>query len=284
MSNAIVDKQNANQDPMAQLLELMSRLREPITGCPWDIEQTYQSIAPSTLEEAYEVVDAIEKQNYSHLKEELGDLLFQVVFYAQLGKEDQHFNFEDIVQTLIDKLVRRHPHVFPDGTLDSRVDLDENGMAKLDQDAVKKQWEDIKREEREEKGEQLLLDDIPVALPAITRAAKIQKRASMVGFDWSDVGEVIGKLEEEIAELKEALEGGHSDHIEDEMGDTLFSVINLSRHLKIEPEKCLRRANNKFEQRFNFIEKSLAKNKRTLDQASVEEMEGLWNEAKKRER
>ena len=284
MSEIIVNKPSAEKQPIEQLLELMSRLREPVTGCPWDIEQTYQSIAPSTLEEAYEVVDAIEKHNYPHLKEELGDLLFQVVFYAQLGKEDRHFTFDDIVQTLVDKLVRRHPHVFPDGTLNSRVDLDEKGVAKLDQDGVKKQWEEIKREEREEKGEQLLLDDIPVALPAITRAAKIQKRAAMVGFDWSDVGEVIEKLEEEIAELKEALVEGHRDHIEDEMGDTLFSVINLSRHLKIEPEKCLRRANNKFEQRFNFIEKSLAEKTKTLDQASAEEMEVLWNEAKKRER
>ncbi|MGI1677366.1 MAG: nucleoside triphosphate pyrophosphohydrolase [Cellvibrionaceae bacterium] len=272
------------QNPIEQLLELMERLRDPIIGCPWDIKQTYQSIAPSTLEEAYEVVDAIEKRNYPHLKEELGDLLFQVVFYSQLGKEDNHFDFNDVVQTLVDKLVRRHPHVFPDGTLNSRASVDENGKLTPDEDAVKKQWEEIKKEEREEKGDKLLLDDIPTALPAITRAAKIQKRAAMVGFDWADVSEVIDKLEEEIAELKEALVTGNANEIEDEMGDTLFSAINLSRHLKIEPEKCLRNANNKFEHRFNYIEKTLAKQEKSLTKSSVEEMEALWSEAKKRER
>ncbi|MGH1472297.1 MAG: nucleoside triphosphate pyrophosphohydrolase [Cellvibrionaceae bacterium] len=273
---------SSSQNPIEQLLELMSRLREPATGCPWDVKQTYQSIAPSTLEEAYEVVDAIEKQNYPHLKEELGDLLFQVVFYAQLGKEDHYFDFNDIVNTLVDKLIRRHPHVFPDGTLNSRVAIDENGKAKLDEQAVKKQWDEIKKEEREEKGEKLLLDDIPVALPAITRATKIQKRASMVGFDWVEVGDVLEKLEEEISELKEALEAGNPKEIEDEMGDTLFSVVNLSRHLNIEPEKCLRQANDKFERRFNDIEKSLLQQNKTLEQSSSEEMERLWNEAKKK--
>lgn len=286
---------NENQQtPVDQLIELMRRLREPDTGCPWDIRQTYKSIAPSTLEEAYEVVDAIEKNDFSHLKEELGDLLFQVVFYAQMGSEDGHFDFNDIAQTLVDKLVRRHPHVFPDGTLNSQIDVsntsqpssDSTGQQStqektaLDEDGVKQQWEAIKKAERKDKGEKLLLDDIPTALPAITRAAKIQKRAAMVGFDWAHVPEVIEKLEEEIAELKEALNSQSRDAIEDEMGDTLFSVVNLSRHLKIEPEACLRRANQKFESRFRFIESTLLKNNQSLEDATVEEMEALWNQAK----
>lgn len=259
------------------LLYLMQRLRDPDSGCPWDIKQSYQSITSSTIEEAYEVVDAIEREDFGHLKEELGDLLFQVIFYSQLGQEDGHFNFSDIVDALTEKLIRRHPHVFPDGTLLSRAD----GEAALANDEeIKHRWEDLKAQERQQKGSSGVLDDVPQALPALSRAAKLQKRAANVGFDWSGVAPVIDKVKEEVGELEQALAEANDESIGEELGDMLFSVVNLVRHLKRDPEHLLRQANAKFTQRFRFIEKSLAQEGMSLEQADRELLETLWNKAK----
>jgi ATP diphosphatase len=272
------------------LLYLMSRLRDPETGCPWDIKQTYQSIVPHTLEEAYEVADAIDKKDYVHLKEELGDLLFQVIFYSQIGKEDKHFDFSDIVDALVSKLVRRHPHVFPTGELRSEIN-----SAPLTDDEISGRWEQIKQQERDDKeAEQVLLkkqstdngllDDIPIALPALQRAEKLQKRAATVGFDWPETIQVLDKIEEEIAELREALIEGDRAHIQDEMGDVLFAMTNLARHINVKSEIALRGTNEKFVRRFSFIESSLKNAGRSLEDASLEEMEELWQAAKKLEK
>lgn len=255
------------------LLYLMARLRDPLTGCPWDIKQDYASIAPSTLEEAYEVVDAIEKQDFVHLKEELGDLLFQVIFYSQLGKEQQRFDFASVVSDLVEKLVRRHPHVFPEGTLASKID----NRLTLPLD-VKARWEAIKQQERDAKGNRGLLADVPLNLPALSRAAKLQKRAASVGFDWQDIAGPIAKVREELLEVEEALAAKDSRAIEEELGDLFFSVVNISRYLKVDPEQALRRANQKFEQRFNYIEEQADG---PLAETSIEVMNALWDKAKK---
>ncbi len=257
---------------ITDLLYLMQRLRDPQTGCPWDITQTYETIAPSTLEEAYEVVDAIENKNFVHLKEELGDLLFQVIFYSQLGKEENRFEFNDVISTLVAKLVRRHPHVFPDGTLQSQIENRKN----LPED-VKARWEEIKQEERAAKGAQGVLADVPLNLPALSRAAKLQKRAASVGFDWDDVQGPIAKVREELAEVETALCEENLPAVEEELGDLLFAVVNVSRYLKIDPEQALRKANLKFSQRFEYIEKNMAK---PLSAANIDEMNHLWDEAK----
>ena len=256
------------------LLTLMARLRDPQTGCHWDIKQDYASIAPSTLEEAYEVVDAIEKQDFVHLKEELGDLLFQVIFYSQLGKEESRFDFAGVVNDLVEKLVRRHPHVFPAGTLASKID----NRHTLPTD-VKARWETIKQQERDAKGAQSLLADVPLNLPALSRAAKLQKRAASVGFDWVDVQGPIAKVREELVEVEAALIAEDNAAIEEELGDLFFAVVNVSRHLKIDPELALRKASQKFENRFNYIETHLNK---PMAEASIEEMTVLWDEAKAR--
>ncbi len=237
------------------LLTLMSRLREPEYGCPWDQVQNYKTIAPSTLEEAYEVVDAIEQGDLKQLREELGDLLFQVIFYSQLGKEDNAFTFSDIVSELTAKLIRRHPHVFPEGTLASRLTapLSDNEQA-ASEAKIKASWEAIKQKERDAKGYQSVLDDIPVNFPAIMRAYKLQKRASSVGFDWHDIAGVYDKMGEELQELQQAQAEADKQAMEDELGDVLFTAVNLSRHLKIDPEKALRHANQKFEKRFRAVE------------------------------
>lgn len=255
------------------LLYLMARLRDPESGCPWDIKQDYASIAPSTLEEAYEVVDAIEKQDFVHLKEELGDLLFQVIFYSQLGKEEQRFDFAGVVSDLVAKLIRRHPHVFPAGTLDSRVD----NRHTLPTD-VKARWEEIKQQERAAKGAQGLLADVPLNLPSLSRAAKLQKRAASVGFDWDDVYGPIAKVREELLEVEAELDSGDQQALEEELGDLLFAVVNIARYQKIDPEQALRRANHKFEQRFHYIEKNAPN---PLSETSIDEMNLLWDEAKR---
>lgn len=254
------------------LLYLMARLRDPETGCPWDITQNYASIAPSTLEEAYEVVDAIEKQDFVHLKEELGDLLFQVIFYSQLGKEEGRFEFAEVVSGLVAKLIRRHPHVFPDGTLHSRVE----NRHTLPTD-VKVRWEAIKQQEREEKGTLGLLADVPLGLPSLSRAAKLQKRAAGVGFDWGDVYGPIAKVREELMEVEAELDSGDNAALEEELGDLLFAVVNIARYQKIDPEQALRIANQKFEQRFHYIEANANK---PLTETSIDEMNRLWDEAK----
>lgn len=260
---------------LTDLLELMARLRDPQSGCPWDIKQSYQTITNSTIEEAYEVVDAIEQGDFDHLKEELGDLLFQVVFYTQLSREDGLFTFEDIVDTLTAKLIRRHPHVFPDGTLESR-----QASTAPDAEAVKRSWEAIKKDERQKKGRSRLLDDVPIALPAIARASKLQKRAASVGFDWLEWRPVVEKVKEELAEFEEAMEQNDDRASEEELGDLMFSVVNLARHCKLDPERTLRKANKKFTERFNFIEDCLNSRGENLQTASSEQMEALWEQAK----
>jgi nucleoside triphosphate diphosphatase len=259
------------------LKQLMARLRDPKTGCPWDREQSYRTIAPSTIEEAYEVADAIERGNFVHLKEELGDLLFQVIFYTQLAAEEQRFTVDEVISDLVVKLIRRHPHVFPENTLDSQVESDRTAEQEAD---IKLRWEALKREERKAKGQGGVLDDIPLNFPALTRAAKLQKRASSVGFDWPSMEGVLEKVEEELAEVKQAIEDKDRRAIQEEFGDLLFAVVNGCRHAKVEPESALRGTNQKFERRFVYIEQELAKRGQTPQDASLELMDALWDEAK----
>ncbi|GAA5523883.1 nucleoside triphosphate pyrophosphohydrolase [Microbulbifer aestuariivivens] len=257
------------------LLFLMAQLRDPQGGCPWDLKQNFASIVPSTIEEAYEVAEAIDAEDFEHLREELGDLLFQVIFYAQLGREAGHFDFPRIVDTLVRKLVRRHPHVFPSGELrgDNRADA-------IDEAQVKKNWEAIKAEERRAKGEAGTLAGVAVGLPALTRAGKLQKRAAGVGFDWPSVDGALAKIEEEVAELREAIAAGDAPHIEEELGDLLFSCVNAARHLRVEPESALRGCNRKFERRFTAVEQELRRQGLQPGDASLDELEQLWNLAK----
>lgn len=265
------------------LLHLMARLRDPQFGCPWDLKQTYASIVPHTLEEAYEVADAIEQGDLDHLKGELGDLLFQVVFYAQLAKEEGRFEFDDVIDGITRKLLRRHPHVFPTCELYAPAET-----PRLTDEQVNLRWDEIKAEERAEKAgvpEQLsLLDDVPRALPALSRAAKLQKRAAQVGFDWPAALPVVDKVREELDEILEAMVDNDAEGIAEEVGDLLFSVVNLARHLKVDPETALRSANSKFDRRFRFIEQALRHLQRPIEACSLEEMDALWGEAKRQEK
>lgn len=265
------------------LLHLMARLRDPQHGCPWDLRQDYASIVPHTLEEAYEVADTIARRDFPQLRDELGDLLFQVVYYSQLGREDGHFDFAQVVDGITRKLVRRHPHVFPDGDLHGPLDL-----PRLDEATIKRRWEEIKAEERAEKAaapEQLsLLDDVPAALPALSRAAKLQKRAANVGFDWADATPVVAKIQEELEEVREAMANGQAAQVAEEVGDLLFVMVNLARHLQVDAEDALRQANAKFERRFRFIEEALKAQDRSPQEASLEEMDALWDAAKVEEK
>lgn len=265
------------------LLQLMARLRHPEHGCPWDLKQNYASIVPYTLEEAYEVADAIERGDFDHLPGELGDLLFQVVYYSQLAAEEGRFGFAEVVDGITAKLIRRHPHVFPDGDLYAAPDAQ-----KLEEAAVKQRWEELKAEERAARAaapEQLsLLDDVPQALPALSRAAKLQKRAAQVGFDWPEALPVLDKVREELDEVLEAMSENDPQAIAEELGDLLFVVVNLARHLKVEPEAALRAANGKFERRFRFIEQALRDAGRPIENCSLDELDALWGEAKKQEK
>lgn len=270
---------------------LMARLRDPETGCPWDTRQSYKTIVPHTLEEAYEVADAIEREDFSHLKDELGDLLFQVIFYAQIGREDGYFDFDSVVDHLVQKLLRRHPHVFPEGTLESRIDPDN----RPDEAWIKESWERIKAEERALKPAQdpdasaSRLDGIARTLPAMVRAQKLQKRAARHGFDWPDIGPVFDKLYEEIGELKEAWDAaqagvGDPDAIEDELGDLMFVCVNLARFVKVNPEQALNRTSHKFDARFRAIERVLEREGRNMDDVSLEGLEAVWQAVKGVER
>ena len=252
---------------------LMQRLRDPEDGCPWDQKQDFNSIAPFTVEEVYEVVDAIEAGNFAHLSEELGDLLFQVVFYSQMAEEQSLFDFEKVVTAIVSKLIVRHPHVFPEGHLQSRA-----GDTATDETRIKARWEEIKQQERNAKGMGGVLDDVPRALPALMRAQKLQKRAASVGFDWPDISGVVNKIEEELAECRQALASGERSAIEEELGDLMFSCVNLARHLGVDAEQCLRRGNDKFQQRFEIME-ALADGA-GLDAMSIEALEALWQKAK----
>jgi ATP diphosphatase len=265
---------------MEELLEIMRMLRDPEYGCPWDRKQTFRTIVPHTLEEAYEVADTIEREDYDHLANELGDLLFQVVFYTQLGKEQGLFTFEDVVKEITQKILTRHPHVFPRATMASFGE-----QAGITAEQVAGNWEAIKQAERADKAvaEPSLLDDIPMSLPALSRAAKIQKRAARGGFDWPDITGVFDKLREEIAELEEAADGGSQAHIEEELGDVFFSLINLSRHLHVEPESCLREGNRKFERRFRALETHASAQGRALKDMTLAELETAWQSVKRDE-
>jgi ATP diphosphatase len=258
--------------PIDRLKEIMVRLRDPNGGCPWDIEQTFQTIAPYTIEEAYEVADAIERGDMNELKNELGDLLFQVVFHSRMAEEQGLFLFDDVALAMEDKLIRRHPHVF------GEEDAQHSGPAQ------KLRWEEIKAAERAAKAQHGVLDDVPVGMPALHRAAKLTKRAARVGFDWPSTDEVFDKLHEEVAELRAEIAAGDLTKAQEEVGDLLFVVANLARKLGVEPEEALRTTNAKFVRRFHFIEAELAKDGRTPDQSDLAEMDGLWDAAKVAER
>lgn len=255
------------------LKTLMARLRDPQDGCPWDLKQTYRTIVPHTLEEVYEVIDTIEREDYSHLREELGDLLFQVVFYAQIATDEARFTLDDVIHDLVAKLIYRHPHVFPDGTLNSRA-----GDTSLSPAGVENQWEALKAKEKQ--GRQTVLSDIPMALPGLLRAKKLQSRAAKVGFDWPDIQGVIDKADEELDELKEALQVGERDAIEDELGDLLFVLANLARHKGIDPEQAIRSTNAKFERRFGRVERLVNQSGRHWAEFSLDELDGYWQKAK----
>ena len=262
-----------SSSPIQRLLEIMAQLRHPTEGCPWDREQDFTTIAPYTIEEAYEVAEAIREDDMAALKDELGDLLFQVVFHAQMAQESGMFSFDDVVEAVSSKMERRHPHVFGDVTIDSA-------------DAQTVHWEALKAKERASNGnEGSELDHIPTALPALARAAKLQKRAARVGFDWPEAAQVLDKLEEEISELRHALETPEeTDHVAEEAGDLLFACVNLARHLELDAETALRDANAKFTRRFRAIESALAEQGRRPEDATLEEMDELWERAKEAER
>jgi len=260
------------KEPLARLLAVMAWLRDRQHGCPWDIDQTFRTIAPYTIEEAYEVADAIERDDLPALKEELGDLLLQVVYHSQMASEAKAFDFDDVAAAIADKMVDRHPHVFGD-------------LKIADADAQTVSWEARKAAERAQKGGPEpagALDEVARALPALLRAEKIQKRAARVGFDWKETAPVIDKIEEELGELRVELAAGTIDpeRVIDELGDVLFAVANLARHCKVDPEAALRGTNDKFERRFRFIETRLAEQGRKPADATLEEMETLWQEAK----
>ncbi|SEI91629.1 ATP diphosphatase [Allopseudospirillum japonicum] len=264
---------------LQDLFTLMQHLRDPEGGCPWDQAQNFLSLSSHTLEEAYEVVDAIERQDWPHLQEELGDLLFQVIFYAQLGQEGVQgadFSFAQIVDTLVQKMLRRHPHVFPDGTLASA-----QHATSLSEAQVHQHWETLKAQEKPQaKG---LLADIPLALPGLTRAAKIQKKAARVGFDWPDIQGALAKVYEELQELEQALATENLTEAQQEYGDLLFACTNLSRFLQQDPEAALRRTQAKFSQRFAYIETQLQTRGLSFAQVSLEQMDAWWEEAKLQE-
>lgn len=260
---------------LSRLLEIMAKLRDPDDGCPWDVEQTFATIAPYTIEEAYEVADAIERGDMHGLKDELGDLLLQVVFHARMAQEDNLFDFDDVAAAISDKMVRRHPHVY--------------AGAPRDPANLRDTWNTIKAQERAEKAgnerrQAGVLDDVPRALPALARAEKLQDRAARVGFDWPEAAQVLDKIREEADEVEEAIEDGASqEHVAEEIGDLLFAVANLARHLDVDPEAALTAGNAKFIRRFERIEALLAAQNRTPGQASLDEMEALWQQAKREE-
>ena len=255
-------------DPMQRLLVIMAALRDPDTGCPWDIEQDFGTIAPYTIEEAYEVADAVERADWTDLRGELGDLLLQVVFHAQIAADRDLFSFADVAHDISTKMIDRHPHVF--------------GTESRDKSAAQqtRDWETIKAAERAEKAQTGTLDGVAVGLPSLLRAVKLQKRAARVGFDWPETAQVLDKINEEVEELREAARSQSQDKVEEEFGDLLFVMANLARHMKIDPEAALRAANAKFTRRFERIEALLARKDRTPEEASLDEMDRLWDKAK----
>ncbi len=267
MSDPIFD----TPDGWPRLIEVMRRLRDPVSGCPWDIEQTFQTIAPYTIEEAYEVADAIEREAWAELKGELGDLLLQVIYHGQIAAEAGHFDTESVAREVTTKMVDRHPHVFGD----------ESNAKSADQQT--RDWEVAKAAERERKGETRTLDGVALGLPALLRALKLQKRLARVGFDWGAADPILDKIDEEIAELQEARAKGDADATEAEFGDLLFVLVNLARHWGIDPEAALRRTNAKVEHRFARIEDRLAAAGSSPEEATLEEMDALWTAVKAEE-
>lgn len=275
------DVSRKDAGPMARLIEIMTALRTPGSGCPWDLEQTFKTIAPYTIEEAYEVADAIARDDMLDLKEELGDLLLQVVYHARLAEEQGAFTFADVAEAIGTKMIRRHPHVF--GSAEARA-----------AGAAKDFWERAKARERQERSTRgdperpdaapSLLDRVPLPLPALTRAAKLQHEAAKAGFNWPSLGPVFAKMKEELAELEDSIAGGERTDIEEEYGDLLFVLANMARHLEIDPEASLRRANQKFVRRFRRIEEMLHARGKSPAQSDLAEMDALWNQAKAEER
>jgi len=258
--------------PIDRLLAIMAHLRDPDGGCPWDVEQTFATIAPYTVEEAYEVADAIERGDLTDLKEELGDLLLQVVFHSRMAEEQGAFDFDAVAQAINDKMIRRHPHVFGAETYGSLAEQKEG-------------WEQLKAAERQDKGRtESLLDDVPAGLPALTRAVKLSKRAAGVGFVWPSAKEVLDKLDEEVAELKAEIAAGDVEKARQEMGDVLFVVANLARTLDVDPEDALRSTNAKFTRRFRYIEARLAERGKTPAQSDLAEMDALWDEVRAKDK
>ena len=256
---------------MQKLLDIMRRLRDPETGCPWDLEQDFASIAPHTIEEAYEVADAIQRRQMDQLRDELGDLLFQVAFHARMAEEAGHFDFADVVDSICGKMLRRHPHVFADAKIASS-------------EAQTRAWEAMKSEERRNKGEHSLMDDVPVGMAELQRSMKLQRRAAEVGFDWPNAAPVFEKILEELQELHDEIQAGDPDRLEDEMGDLLFACTNLTRQLKLDPARALRRANQKFETRFRLLEEKARGRGCALADMDLDGMEELWQQVKRESR
>jgi MazG family protein len=252
------------------LLDIMRQLRDPDSGCPWDLRQNFHSIVPYTIEETYELADAIAAEDFAQIHDELGDVLFQVVFYSQMAKEQGLFSFDDVVNGISRKLLRRHPHIF--------AKPDERQVSEQE---VKERWEQIKGEERQQKNQVGALDDVPRALPALSRSQKLQKRAASVGFDWSELDAVRGKMDEELGELAEAVSEGDSAAIESEVGDIFLAMVNLARHLGVDAEAALRHANRRFEDRFSLMETAAERDGSQLSEESLERLEERWQAAKR---
>ena len=285
MTNQLAKDFLEKKSAIEKLQEIMAMLRDKVHGCPWDLDQTLVSLIPHTIEEVYEVADAIEKNDIDNIVDELGDLLFQVIFYAQIGNEEKIFNFEDVANAIVRKLLRRHPHVFPTG------DAKSFGRGKkISSDEVVTNWESIKLEEKKEKLEESnsesarsVFDNLPGALPALQKSVKLQKLAGKVGFDWPDTSDVFVKLKEEIVELEEAIGKSNKQEIESEFGDVLFTAVNMARHLNVDPELALRGANGRFKNRVVWIENELGKNGEFVSDKNIDDLNQLWNEAKRHE-
>lgn len=285
MTNQLAKDFLEKKSAIERLQEIMAMLRDKVHGCPWDLDQTLVSLIPHTIEEVYEVADAIEKNDIDNIVDELGDLLFQVIFYAQIGNEEKIFNFEDVANAIVRKLLRRHPHVFPTG------DAKSFGRGKkISSDEVVTNWESIKLEEKKEKLEESnsesarsVFDNLPGALPALQKSVRLQKLAGKVGFEWPDTSDVLVKLKEEIVELEEAIGKSNKQEIESEFGDVLFTAVNMARHLSVDPELALRGANGRFKNRVVWIENELGKNGEFVSDKNIDDLNQLWNEAKRHE-
>ena len=285
MTNQLAKDFLEKKSAIERLQEIMAMLRDKVHGCPWDLDQTLVSLIPHTIEEVYEVADAIEKNDIDNIVDELGDLLFQVIFYAQIGNEEKIFNFEDVANAIVRKLLRRHPHVFPTG------DAKSFGRGKkISSDEVVTNWESIKLEEKKEKLEESnsesarsVFDNLPGALPALQKSVKLQNLAGKVGFDWPDTSDVLVKLKEEIVELEEAIGKSNKQEIESEFGDVLFTAVNMARHLNVDPELALRGANGRFKNRVVWIENELGKNGEFVSDKNIDDLNQLWSEAKRHE-